>query len=244
MNQKKDLLQPVDDAARRQAKTLIRSERFAALGTLEADGFPSVSRINIATSFDGSVGFLISALSGHFGNLSRDSRCSLLLGEPGKGDPLAHARLTLIGRAARLGDGPERAALKARYLMRHPKSALYADFADFGFWRFQTERASLNAGFGKAYALTRADVTTDVTDNSDLAVMEAGAVAHMNADHADAVDRIAARADGKGAGWRLTSLDPEGLDFSKGDETARLWFDAPLKSADDLRPVLVALSKI
>ncbi len=242
-DKKKDLLQPVDDAARRQARTLLRSERFAALGSLESDGYPAVSRINIATAFDGAVGFLISSLSGHFGNLAADGRCSLLLGDPGKGDPLAHPRLTLIGRATRLGEGPERTALKARYLMRHPKSALYADFADFSLWRFTPQRASLNAGFGKAYALKPADILSDASAQGALADMEAGAVAHMNADHAAAVDRIAARAGAKSAGWKLACIDPEGLDLTRGDETARLWFDTPLTSADQLRPVLVALSK-
>ncbi len=240
---KKDVLQPVDDEVRRLAKTLVRTARFAALATLEADGAPAVSRIGVATAMDGRTGFLISGLSGHFANLARDPRASVLVGEPGKGDPLAHPRLTLIGKARRLGDGGERQHLKARYLMRHPKSALYADFADFAFWLFEPERASLNGGFGKAYALTPADLLTDLRAAAGLAEMEAGAVEHMNADHADAVDRMAAKAGGEKTGWRLSSLDPEGIDLSRGDHAARLWFPRPLASASDLRPALIGLSK-
>ncbi len=189
---KRDILQTVDDPVRRQLKHIIRTARQAALGTLDAaTGAPSVSRIAIATFTDGAPGFFISALATHQQNLMRDKRCSLLVGEPGKGDPLAHPRLTLIGRARRLIDGAERAHIRARYLMHHPKSALYADFGDFAFWLLEPERASLNGGFGKAFALTPADLLSAAPD--DLAAMEAGAVEHMNTDHADAVDRMAAK---------------------------------------------------
>lgn len=242
---KKDLLQPVDADARRLAKTLVRTARFAALATLDpSDGSPAVSRVSVATAMNGDVGFLISGLSGHFGNLEADSRCSLLIGEPGKGDPLAHPRLTVIGNAHKLAAGPELAHVKARYLMRHPKSALYADFADFAFWRFTASRASLNAGFGMAFVMAPSDIATDMTGLAALADAETGAVAHMNSDHGDAVDRYAALAGGDAAGWRLACLDPEGLDLARGDRAVRLWFETPLTSPEQLRPALVALAKV
>lgn len=241
---KKDVLQQVDGEARRLAKGLVRSARFAALATLDPfDGSPSVSRVSLATTMAGAPGFLISGLSGHFANLSADPRCSLLVGEPGKGDPLAHPRMTLIGRAERLPHGAMRDHLKARYLMRHPKAALYADFPDFAFWHFTTTRASLNGGFGKAYALAPSDLATDLTGLDELLAAEPGAVAHMNADHADAVNRYADKAGGEKDGWRLACLDPEGLDLTRGDSIARLWFDKPLASAAELRPTLVALAR-
>jgi len=241
---KKDILQPVDDAARRLGRTLIRSARFAALGTIEPkDGAPAVSRINVATDMDGAPVFLISRLSGHFTNLEADARCSVLLGDPGKGDPLAHPRITLIGSAHIIAPGDARDAVKSRYLMRHPKSALYADFPDFAFWRFDVARASLNGGFGKAYAFAREDLLLTLGDLAALRSMEQGAVAHMNADHADAVQRYAAQAGAEGKGWRLACVDPEGLDLARGDEVARLWFDVPLAGPQDLRPTLVALAK-
>ena len=241
---KPEVLQPVDGDVRRLAKTLLRTARFAALGTLDHfDGSPSVSRVAIATAMNGDPCFLISGLSSHFGNLEADARCSLLVGEPGKGDPLAHARMTLIGRAEKLADGEGRQRIKDRYLMRHPKSALYADFADFAFWRFRAERVSLNGGFGKAYALTPSDIVTDLSLVAGLEDAEASAVAHMNADHGDAVDHYASQAGGDEAGWRLACLDPEGIDLARGDRTARLWFETPMTSAAQLRPVLVALAK-
>ncbi len=59
----------------------------------------------------------------------------------------------------------------------------------------------------------------------------------------DAVERYAVLAKAKGTGWRLSAIDPEGLDLASGDDVARLWFPTPLTSPQDLRPVLVALAK-
>jgi putative heme iron utilization protein len=104
-------------------------------------------------------------------------------------------------------------------------------------------RASLNGGFGRAYALTASDLATPLDGLEGLADLEDGAIAHMNADHADAVERYAVRAGTKQTGWRLSAIDPEGLDLLSGDDAARVWFDAALTSPQDLRPVLVALAK-
>ena len=84
------------------------------------------------------------------------ARCCF--GEPGKGDPLAHPRITLACRAAKLrarhDAGHARAA--RRFLNRNPKATLYAGLRRFllssGWSR---EGASLNGGFGKAYLLGR-----------------------------------------------------------------------------------------
>lgn len=240
----KDVLQPVDEGARRLAKTLLRTARFAALAGLDPlDGSPTVSRVNLATAMDGRPVFLISRLSGHFAALEGDPRASLLVGEPGKGDPIAHPRMTLIGTVARISDEAERQVLRRRFLARHPKSALYADFPDFAFWIFTPQRVSLNGGFGKAFAPGPGDLVTDMSGCEGLQDMEAGAVEHMNDDHRDAIDHYAALAGRSEAGWRLSGIDPEGVDLVRGDLVARVWFDPPLESASDLRARLVALAR-
>lgn len=245
MSEKKpDVLRTVDDSARQQAKGLVRSARYGALATLDPlDGSPSVSRVSLATAMDGAPIFLISSLSGHCTNLKADSRCSVLVGEPGKGDPLAHPRMTLIGNARQITSEQERAHLRGRYLARHPKAALYVDFPDFSFWRFESSRASLNGGFGKAYALSADDLRTRLDGIEDLAQIESGAVEHMNADHLAAIQRYAERLGEEGKDWKLATIDPEGLDLTSGDRIARLWFEKTLTSAAELRPVLVALAR-
>ena len=237
----KDVLRDVDDAARALAQDLLRRARMGALAVLEpGTGTPLASRISVATAQTGDPVFLISQLSAHFGALEADPRCSVLLGEAGKGDPLAHARMTVIGRAVK-AEGANRQALRARFLARHPKAALYADFGDFAFWRLEIARASMNGGFGKAYELGREDLCTPPIP--DLEALEPEAVAHMNDDHLDAIQLYAQAGGGTGAGWTLATLDPCGMDLTRGDEIARFRFDPPLKSAEDLRPRLVAAAK-
>ena len=244
MTEKKNVLRHTDEDARRMGKTLVRTSRHAALATIDPiDGSPAASRVSVATTMTGDPVFLISSLSGHFKNLEADQRCSLLVGEVGKGDPLAHPRMTLIGSAERLSDGPARDRARSRYLMRHPKSALYIDFPDFALWQFTPARLSLNGGFGKAYAPRPSDIMTSMNGLSELEAAEASAVAHMNADHADAIQRYAASIGEAAGSWRISCLDPEGLDLIWGDRVARLWFDRPLESTAELRATLVALAK-
>ncbi|MEL6204179.1 MAG: DUF2470 domain-containing protein [Pseudomonadota bacterium] len=239
---KRNVLQPLDDEARRLAKTLLRSERHAALATLDPEtGGPASSRINVATAVSGAPIFLISRLSAHFGALEADPRAGLMLGSPGAGDPLAYPRLSLQGKAIML-QGDVRHQARRRFLARHPRSDLYADFTDFAFWSFDIERASLNGGFARAHALSASDLLLSAPHG--FADMEAGAVQHMNEDHADAIAIYAERLLGCGPGqWRIASIDPEGMDLIDGDTHARLWFEPVLATSDDLRPRLVQLAK-
>src|SRR6202163_2678147 len=125
------------------AKGLLRSIRSGALATLDRNtGHPFCSLVNVATDVDGSPLILVSRLSTHTANLEVDGRASLLLASTGKGDPLAHPRLTLLGSFAQIArDDPELPRIRRRFLARHPKSELYAGFGDFSFWRLQTVSA-------------------------------------------------------------------------------------------------------
>ena len=227
------------------AKSVLRSTRAGALATIDRNtGHPFASLANVATDSDGAPLILISRLATHTANLEADGRASLLLAAGGKGDPLAHPRLTLIGsflRATR--EHPDEPRLRRRFLARHPKSELYAGFADFSFWRLDTVAAHLNGGFARAADLKAADVMTDVTGAANLIEAEAGALAHMNADHADAVRLYATKLLGAEDGpWRLTGLDPDGLDLASGDATLRLLFAQRIVTAEQLRKALVDLA--
>ena len=61
-------------------------------------------------------------------------------------------------------DGADEPRLRRRFLSRHPKSELYAGFADFAFWRMAVVSAHLNGGFARAADLTAAEVLTDLAD--------------------------------------------------------------------------------
>jgi heme iron utilization protein len=155
---KAKVLRETDDAARSQARVFVRESMHGALATLEqGTGWPLASRVSLAVDDDGVPLILISRLSAHYGALEDDARCSLLLGETGEGDPLRHPRITVVCLASKVPP-EQRAATKVQFLQRHPSAEMYADFTDFDFWRLVPQRASLNAGFGKAYALTADDL--------------------------------------------------------------------------------------
>jgi putative heme iron utilization protein len=227
------------------AKALLRTTRAGALATIDRNtGHPFGSLVNVATDIDGSPLVLISRLSTHTANLEKDRRASLLLASAGRGDPLAHPRLTVLGDFAPVArEDPTEARLRRRFLARHPKSELYAGFADFSFWRLAAVSAHLNAGFARAADLKAADLITDIAGAENLIEAEAAAVAHMNEDHAEAVRLYATKLLGAEDGpWRLTGLDPEGLDLAQSDATLRLPFSQRVTTADALRKVLVDLA--
>jgi heme iron utilization protein len=146
------------------AKRLVRVTRAGALSTIDRHtGHPFGSLVNVATDMDGAPLVLVSRLATHTANLEKDGRASLLLAAAGRGDPLAHPRLTVLGAFAPVErqDASE-PRLRRRFLARHPKSELYAGFGDFSFWRMSVVSAHLNAGFARAADLKAADVVTDV----------------------------------------------------------------------------------
>jgi putative heme iron utilization protein len=161
----KSPIRPTDDEARALARRLIEEARFGSLAVMHPDTqSPHVTRIGMAAAINCAPITLISDLALHARALKENGRCSLLLGEPpGKGDPLAFARLTLDATANFVArDAAEFAALQSAYLLANPKAALYANFADFNIVQFTPISGSLNAGFGKAYHLKPNDLSWEV----------------------------------------------------------------------------------
>jgi hypothetical protein len=221
-----------------ESKRLLRAIRTATLATLTPGGAPFATLTAIATDYDGAPILLLSKLAHHTGNLERDGRCSLLLAQGGRGDPLAHPRLTLVATAART----QSPTARARFLARNPKAQLYADFPDFSFWRAEIEAVHLNGGFARAADFGPDGLLTDLAGAETLLAAEADIVAHMNADHADALALYADKLAGAKAGqWRASGVDPEGLDLVSGDATARVFFPQRVKTPEEARAALVAM---
>jgi putative heme iron utilization protein len=241
----KDPFLPVDDEARGLAKTLMRTVRSGALATNEPEsGTPFASLVQVGTDLDGSPVILTSQLSVHTRLLEADPRCSLLLSATGRGDPLAHPRLTLLAQARRLERESEAARnIRRRYLLQHPKAKLYVDFPDFSFWRLEVASGSLNGGFGRAYRMAKEDLLTDLSGFFDFYDFEAQAIEHMNDDHADAVALYATQLCGAREGaWHLIGIDPEGIQMALGDEILRLPFPKALGGPHEVRPMLIGLA--
>ncbi len=245
MTEKMDVLREIDEGAIRLARTLLRTARHAVIATLDpTSGDPIATRVGLSTDHDGTPIILVSALAAHTPALLADPRCSLLVGEPGKGDPLAHPRMTISARAREIGRGtPEHARIEWRYLSHLPKSKLYVSLGDFRFFRLEPSHAKLNGGFGRAYQLAANEWLSLSPVNDELAAAEQGAVEHMNKDHADA-NALYARffANAPDGNWRLTGIDADGFDLADGDEVLRIFFKQPLTSAKDMHMTLVHMA--
>lgn len=238
------LLETTEEAVR-LAKTLVRSARSGAIATVEpGTGWPVATRVGVSTDLDGTPVILISRLAAHTGALLADPRCSLLLGYPGKGDPLAHARVSIACEARQVErDTAEHQRLELRYLAHQQKASLYSGLGDFRYFRLDPRKVSLNAGFGRAYALEPRQIFA-ATDAGDLDATEPSIIEHMNGEHAEAVRLYAEHFCRAGQGnWRLVGVDAEGIDLADGDDVRRVWFDAPVNSAAALRAVLVRMAK-
>jgi hypothetical protein len=156
MDEKPPRIRETTPEALAEARALLAKATHGALATLDpGDGHPMASRVAFAPLSDGTPFVLISDLSAHSAALKADPRCSLLVGEVGRGDPLAYARLTLKCRAEPLPRSPD---LRARFLATHPKAELYIDLGDFSFLRLLPEAVSYVAGFGRAYRFSGAEM--------------------------------------------------------------------------------------
>jgi putative heme iron utilization protein len=224
----------------------MRRQAHAALATSlpgEPGARPYVSLVAVACDLDASPLLLLSDLAQHSRNIAAELRISLLFdgGARLAADPLAESRLSLLGEAVRSDDK----RLIARFVARHPGAAAYAGFGDFHLYRVTIGRGHLVAGFGRISWVEPEDLRL-ADDAPALAEAESGIITHMNTDHADAVALYAARLLHRaGADWRITGIDPEGIDLRGDSDAARLDFAdhdmTPVRDADGARRTLVAL---
>lgn len=219
MAEQAQVLRPTDDEARELARGLVRGARYMSLAVIDpATSYPSVSRALTGLDFDGAPVVLVSSLSGHTKGLTADPRCSLMAGEPGKGDPLAHARITLQCRAQAIERGTDaHARIRSRFLSRHAKAQLYVDFPDFLFFRLVPQVASLNGGFGRAYALSGDDLMIAQPASEPAWISLQEKVPGMKTE----ASKLALRLGLGDKNWRFGAVDPAGIDLVSGDTLVR-----------------------
>jgi heme iron utilization protein len=206
-----------------QSRLLARSCTRAVLAT-SLSGAPYASLVLVTLDLNAS---LLSDLAQHSHNIAFDPRISLLFdGTQGHPDPLTGPRLTLLGQATPTDD-PRRLA---RFVAHHPNSAIYAGFRDFRLYGVAVYRAHLVAGFGRIDWIDGRDFLFGL-DARPLAAAEPEILKHMNEDRADAVAGYARGLLRRGGeGWRMTGIDPEGIDLRRNGEAARLDFATPVVS--------------
>lgn len=205
------------------ARTLLRTARVAGLATLDPkSGYPYATFTNLAIEPDGTPVFFTAGLALHARNILDDQRVSLTLSAL-RGDVLAHPRLTLVGRAERIApEDLERA--NRRYLARFPKSKIYLGLRDAMPCRMMVEALHLSGGPARnAAEITVAELLTDIQGADELVAAEFDEIDKINA-RPELVARLAAAAGAKQERWRVTGIDPDGLDLTSSASSARLWF--------------------
>jgi putative heme iron utilization protein len=229
-----------------RARTLVAQISTGTLCTLalEPAGYPYGSFVTVA--FEGGAPvFLISRLAEHTKNLERDPRASLLVAEGSAIDPLANGRVTMIGPCTRVeGDG---GSARAAFLASHPNAAYYADFRDFAFWKLQVASVRYIGGYGRMSWVGEHEWRAAEPD--PLGPSEAGTIAHMNADHGEAMV-LYCKAFSKAteiSAAVMTGVDRYGFEMSatttEGPRPVRLAFATPVNTAEEARAALISMLK-
>jgi putative heme iron utilization protein len=185
----------------------------------------------------------ISSMAMHTQNLSADMRASLLVMQPDvSGDQLAAARVTLVGTAV------EASAEEGRetYLARHENARYWQDFADFAYYRLDVAAAYFIGGFGVMGWISGEEYGKASPD--PLADAAPGIIAHMNADHADALRAIARHFGGAEAEEAsMTAVDRLGfhvrLKMADGFHGMRIGFPREVTNRDEARRVFVEMTR-
>lgn len=229
-----------------RVRTLLATERVATLATQSARhaGFPFASVMPYALVDDAAPLFLISGMAIHTQNLIADPRSSLLVMQSGSdADPLGSPRATLLGTASRVESTD---ALRAAYLDRHASAKYWIDFSDFAFYRLDVTEVYFVGGFGVMGWVDAGEYR--IAEPDPLAPFAAGILEHMNADHGDALRNITRHFAGLDA-EEATMVSCDRLGFvvrartKEGMKGARIQFPEPVRSRDDARRVLVAMTK-
>jgi hypothetical protein len=156
-----DSFQTFDEASLAVLAALIRDHRQAALATV--DGGAPYTAMTAYVPEPGFAGFLVhlSDLAPHKAHLRADPAVSLIIFEPddGRTEILQHKRASFECRAEVVPKGTAAYDVaRERYLQRFPKHALMFALQDFDLVRLVPRRGLLNAGFGRAYQVTPADL--------------------------------------------------------------------------------------
>jgi heme iron utilization protein len=233
-------------SAAEEARTVVASANAAALATLSDDGDPWSSLVVFGTLPDGAPVLLLSTMAEHGRNLRRDPRASVSIADPAAAeDPLEGGRVTLAGRVEQ-PSGERRTAALAAHVAAVPGAELYAEWEDFTLWVLEVERVRWVGGFARMDSISAADYAAAEPDPTAPAA--AGAVAHLNDDHADALLAMARGLGGQpdATSATCTAIDRYGLDLDVADVekvAVRITFAEPAHAAKDLRAATVELAR-
>ena len=235
-------------SAAEEARTLVAGSTVGTLASLTADGSPWASVVTYGQLDDGTPVLCVSRLAQHGRNLLADARASLAISAPvpAGDDASDSARVTLAGFVEQ-PRADELSAVRAAYEAAVPSAAVFSTFDDFTFWLLRVGRVRWVGGFGR---MASADAESYAAAAPDPVAPQAEfAVAHLNADHSDALLDMARAVAGHTDATAASCLraDRYGLDLDvatpRGRASARVGFARPATASDGLRAATVELAR-
>jgi putative heme iron utilization protein len=248
-------------SAAEEARTIAASANIGTLATLTAEGDPWASFVTYGL-LGGAPVLCVSNLAEHGRNLAGDPRASIAIVAPTTGaataatsntgaatagaDPLANGRVTLAGVVEQPA-GDELAAARDAHLAAVAAAKYYIDYSDFTVWLLRVQRVRWVGGYGRMDSAAGEDYAQAEPD--PVAPRAAGAIAHLNADHAEALVAMAKTLGGypDTTAATCTGADRYGLDLriitDRGVAYPRIGYAAPIDSIDELRSATVELAQ-
>lgn len=235
---------PARPTAAEEARTIAASTNTGTLASLTADGDPWASLVTYGLLNSAPV-LCVSHMAEHGRNLAGDRRASLSVVAPSHdGDPLAHGRITLAGIVV-APEGAELEAARQAHVAAVPAAKYYIDYSDFSVWVLQVHRVRWVGGYGRMDSATGPDYVSAAAD--PVSPQAAGAIAHLNADHADSLALMARTLGGypDTTAAECTGADRYGLDLKvtteRGVAYTRIGYPHRLDAADQMRAATVEL---
>ncbi|MDG5486213.1 HugZ family pyridoxamine 5'-phosphate oxidase [Mycolicibacterium gadium] len=241
-----EVANPTRPSAAEEARTIAASTNTGTLATLTADGDPWASFVTYGL-LGGAPVLCVSNLAEHGRNLAGDPRASIAIVAPSsESDPLASGRVTLAG-VVEAPTGDELTGARDAHLAAVAAAKYYIDYSDFTLWVLRVQRVRWVGGYGRMESTTGEDYSAASPD--PVAPHAAGAIAHLNADHADSLAAM-----GKALGGypdttaaTCTGADRYGLDLrlttERGIAYTRIGYAEPIDSYDQLRSATVELAR-
>jgi putative heme iron utilization protein len=227
-----------------RARTLASLGRVGSLSTHSRKfaGFPFGSMMPYAADSLGRPIFFISTMAMHTQNLHEDARSSLLITQPNAaGDPLASARLTLVGETRTVPSEE----VRDLYLSHYEDARYWQDYTDFAYYRLTVEGVYFIGGFGVMGWVPADEYAAAAPDPLASAAPEI--IQHMNSDHADALRRIVQHDSGEAADEAsITALDRLGFHvrLKTGDRVhgRRIAFPREVRDVKEARTVFIEMT--
>ena len=241
-----DPVNTVRPSAAEEARTIAASTNTGTLATLTADGDPWASFVTYGL-LGGAPVLSVSNLAEHGRNLAGDRRASIAIVAAGtQADPLASGRITLAGYVEEpLGD--ERIAAREAHLAAVAAAKYYIDYSDFSLWVLRVARVRWVGGYGRMDSTSGQAYTEAEPD--PVTPLSAGAVTHLNDDHAESLVAMARVLGGypDTTAATCTGADRYGLDLrlttERGLAYTRVGYPKPIDSIDELRSAAIELTR-